>query len=292
MDLRQLRYFVAIAETKNFNRAAERLNVSQPPLTVAIRKLEEELGVRLFDRSSRGASLTAAGAAVLPAARASLENAAAVREFARLGAKGESGRLRIGFIGSAVSGLLPRIIPAFRAKFPRVELELAEMTSLGIAQALEARELDVGLVRLPMIRGGDLRLSVIERDLLFAALPGATDSGTDTPIPLSRLAEEPFIVHSPVSILHAVTLLACQAAGFVPRIAQEAVQIQTILSLVESGLGVSLVPAKMARSVPQGVVLRALREPVAIATGVASRPDAGPLARNFIAVAEGHGDNG
>ncbi|MEQ8312339.1 MAG: LysR family transcriptional regulator [Sphingopyxis sp.] len=285
MDLRQLRYFVAIAETGNFNRAAERLNVSQPPLTVAIRKLEEELGVRLFDRSNRGATLTAAGAAILPSARESLDQAAAIREIARVGARGESGRIRVGFVGSAVSELLPRIIPAVRAKFPGAELELAEMASADIARAIEARELDAGLVRLPVVRCGALQLSVIERDVLVAALPEARHGEGDAPIALAQLAGDPFIVHSPVSILHAVTLLACQDAGFVPEIAQEAVQVQTILSLVQSGLGVSLVPARMARFVPQGVVLRALDRPVPIATGLAMRHDASPLARNFFAVA-------
>lgn len=291
MDLRQLRYFVAIAETGNFNRAAERLNVSQPPLTVAMRKLEDDLGVRLFDRSNRGASLTVAGAAILPSARESLDHAAAIREIARLGAKGESGHIRVGFIGSAVSELLPRIIPAFRAKFPRAELELAEMTSVGITQALEARELDAGLVRLPVVRRGALQLSVIERDILVAALPEARHRKERAPIALAQLAGEPFIVHSPVSVLHAVTLLACQDAGFVPQIAQEAVQVQTILSLVQSGLGVSLVPARMARFVPQGVVLRALDIPVPIATGIASRHDASPLARNFLSVAMANVDS-
>ena len=150
MDLRQLRYFTVLAETLNFHRAAERLHMSQPPLTVAIRKLEEDIGAELFTRDPRGIRLTAAGLAALPAARATIAQADQVREFARQGAQGVRGRLSVGFIGSAVSELLPRIITPFRAAFPAVTLSLVEMNSVDIMSDIESRKVDVGLVRLPL----------------------------------------------------------------------------------------------------------------------------------------------
>ncbi|MGV7122395.1 LysR family transcriptional regulator [Sphingopyxis sp. 550A] len=287
MNLRQLRFFVAVAETRNFHRAAERLNISQPPLTVAIRKLEEELGVRLFDRSRRGVELTAGGAAAVGAARETLAKAAEVAEAARLGASGQRGRLRVGFVGSAVSEILPRSIPEFRERFPHAELELVEMTSTDIAEAIMAKDLDVGLLRLPVLQQG-LELRVIEEDVLVAALPVGLLPPPLRAIPLATLASHPFIIHSSVSILHSISLLACQSAGFAPKIAQQAVEVQTILSLVRSGLGVALVPARMARVLPAGVELRALQAPVPIATGVAWREDATPLAHNFVSIADHH----
>jgi len=290
MDLRQLRYFTALAETLNFHRAAERLNISQPPLTVAIRKLEAELGVALFERGTRGVRLTAAGEAALVPAREALAQAQLVREAVAQGGRGQLGRLRIGFVGSAVSERLPRIISAYRQQFPRVELELEEGASAEIVEAIEARKLDAGLVRLPIMRRVALELDVIEDDELVAAMPESHALARRKAIALEELEGQPFILHGPVSVLHVTTILACQKAGFTPRVAQEGTQVQTILSLVQSGLGVGLVPARMARFAPESVRLMPLTEPIAIEMGIAYRPDAEPLVRNFVAVAHQQGD--
>ena len=285
MDLRQLRYFIALAETGNFHRAAERLNMAQPPLSVAIRKLEEELGAPLFERESRGVRLTDAGRAALPTARAAIEQAALVREVVRRGALGESGSISVGFVGSAISAALPRIIPAFRRKYPDVDMRLEEMTSVSIAEALASRSLDVGLVRLPLMKPGDLAVSVIERDELVAALLADHPLARRRTLRIADLAGEALVLHGPVSVLRSVVMLACQRAGFAPRIAQEATQVQTILSLVQSGLGIALVPAGMARIAPEGVKLLKLADPLSIEMGVAVRRDADALVRNFVAVA-------
>lgn len=269
MELRQLRYAVALAEARTFHRAAARLHMSQPALTVAIRRLEEELGVALFERGARGVTLTAAGHASIEMARAAIAQADRFREAAREGASGERGRLRLGYVGSATFELLPRAIPAYRARYPKVALALEEATSVDIAARLQSGDLDVGLVRLPLLRAGTVAARVVDRDRLVAAVPEAGRLARDGRIELAALAAEPFVIQSQVSVLHAITLMACHEAGFVPRIAQEAAQFSAVLALVRSGLGVALVPARAERAVPQGVRLARLARPVPIETGVA-----------------------
>lgn len=286
MDLRQLRYFVTLAETQNFHRAAERLHMSQPPLTVAIRKLEDELGLALFVRAARGVTLTPAGRAALEPARATLAHAERFREAAREGAAGERGRLRVGFVGSATFELLPRIIPEFRRRYPAVELVLEESTSATIARRLVGGEFDVGLVRLPLTERADLETHVIDPDEMHAALPEASPFGRAGAVRLEDLADQPFILQARVSVLHETARQACRAAGFVPLVAQEAEQLSAVLALVRSGLGVALVPSRAASSVPQGVRLAPLAQRVPIETGVALPPDnPGAPARNFAAIA-------
>lgn len=296
MDLRQLRYFVALAESGNFHRAAEALHISQPPLTVAIRKLEDELGAKLFERHARGTNLTAAGRAALPAARAALEQAEAVREAVRQGLRGTRGTISVGFVGSAISAALPCIIPAFRAQYPDVELRLEEMTSAAIAEALHARQIDVGLVRLPLMDASGLEVAVIEQDELVIALlenhrladrgADGSDGTNGAGVALAELADEPLLLHSAVSVLRPLIILACQNAGFAPKISQEATQVQTILSLVQSGLGLALVPAGMAQIAPAGVRLLRLADPLRIELGIAMRADAENLAQNFVRTAK------
>lgn len=286
MDLRQLQYFTVLAETLNFHRAAERLNISQPPLTVAIRKLEEELGVRLFERGARGVTLTAAGEAALESARAALAHAAQVRQTAREGALGERGRLAVGFVGSAIYELLPRLIPAYRRRYPNVDLVLEESTSVDIARKIRSQQLDVGLVRLPLLDVSGLDTQVIEVDELVVAVPSGSPLAQRSSLALSQLAGEPFILFSRISVLSTVILMACHAAGFTPHIAQEATQVHTILSLVQSGLGVALVPSKATRLVPERVKLLRLLDPIRIENGLALSPDApSPFALNFKALA-------
>ena len=286
MELRQLRYFVALAETRNFHRAAERLHMSQPPLTVAIRKLEEELGAALFVRGTRGVTLTPAGRASLAAARATLDQAERFRETAREGAAGERGRLRIGFIGSATFELLPRIIPEYRRRYPAVELVLEEATSVEIVRKLIAGELDVGLVRLPLMEVAAVDTMVFDPDEMHVALPQGSPFAQARSVRLEALAGEPFILQSGISVLHSVTLNACHAAGFVPVVAQQAPQLSAVLALVRSGLGVALVPSRAARAVPQGVRLVRLAQRVPIETGVAfARDSRDPLVRHFAALA-------
>lgn len=285
MDLRQLRYFNALAETLNFHRAAERLHISQPPLTVAIRKLEEDLGVALFERDPRGVRLTTAGLAAVAPAREALAAAEKVREAVRQGAAGLRGRLSVGFIGSAIGELLPRIVSPFRQAYPDVELALEEMNSVEIVRAIAARRLDVGLVRLPVMDSAPVAIDVIETDELVAVLPASDVLARRKTLDLGALADRSFIIYSPVSVLHATIRLACHRAGFNPRVAQEAVQVQTILSLVEAGLGVALVPGRSARFAGVGVRIVTLAEPVPIAMGVARANEPSVLAQNFVRTA-------
>ena len=285
MDLRQLRYFNALAETLNFHRAAERLHISQPPLTVAIRKLEEDLGVALFERDPRGVRLTTAGLAAVAPAREALAAAEKVREAVRQGAAGLRGRLSIGFIGSAIGELLPRIVSPFRHAYPEVELALEEMNSVEIVRAIAARRLDVGLVRLPVMDSAPVAIDVIETDELVAVLPASDVLARRKTLDLGALADRSFIIYSPVSVLHATIRLACHRAGFTPRVAQEAVQVQTILSLVKAGLGVALIPGRSARFAGEGVRIVTLSDPVPIAMGIARADEPSVLARNFVRTA-------
>jgi DNA-binding transcriptional LysR family regulator len=286
MDLRQLLYFTTLADTLNFHRAAQKLNISQPPLTVAIRKLEVDLGAQLFVRGSRGVMLTAAGEAALEPARAALARAEDVRVAARQGLHGERGQLRVGFVGSAIYSLLPRLIPPFRRQYPLVDLVLEDSVSVDIARRLRTGDLDVGLVRLPLLDGKDLLVRVLEADELIVAVPAASRFAASGSVSLGALASEPFILHTRVSVLHMIALMACHEAGFMPRVAQEATQVHTILSLVQSGLGVALVPARTTRQVPDGVRLVRLDQPKPIEAGVAIRSqDPSPAAMNFLSLA-------
>jgi len=188
MELRQLRYFITLAETRNFRRAAERLHMSQPPLTVAIRKLEQELGAPLFERGTRGVTLTPAGRAAVDAARATLAQAERFREAAREGATGARGRLTVGYVGSATFELLPRIVPEYRRRYPAVDLVLEEMTSVDIARGLIAGTLDVGLLRLPLMEVAAIDAQVIDADELHAALPAHSPLARETRLSLESLA--------------------------------------------------------------------------------------------------------
>ena len=249
MDLRQLQQFVVLAETGNFHRAAERLHMAQPPLSISIRKLEADLGTPLFVRTTRGVRLTQAGEAALADARRALFHADQARAAALSAAHGERGALRVGFIGSATYALLPRLIPAFRAAHPGIELILHESTSASILDRLERGQVDAGLVRFPILSAGPFTLTPLEEDTFVAAVPADSRFAAQESIALKALADEPFIMHPSAEVPNqqAVAMLLCQQAGFVPRVTQEAVQVQTMVSLVESGLGVALVPGVTAR---------------------------------------------
>lgn len=260
MELRHLRYFVTVAETLNFSRAAALLHISQPPLSRQIRALEEELGTPLFARTRRGVQLTDAGASLLPEARRLLRDAEALRVGARHIAAGEIGKLSLGFISTAAYNILPELLPAFHRAHPRIKLQLQEATSDVQAAALRDGEIDVGFV-LPQPLDAALRYECVYREPLIAALPATRR--WPSPLSLAALADEPFVLfpRKVGSPLHDMVIGYCQRAGFTPRIEQEAIQMQTIVSLVAAGMGVALVPASLKHLKRTGVVYRALQEP-------------------------------
>lgn len=272
MDLRRIRHFVVLAETLNYRRAAERLHMAQPPLTVSIQKLEAELGLKLFERSSSGVALTPAGRAILGEARRLMFHGAQLQAVSRDILEGTGGTLHVGFVGTTTYGMLQRLLPQFRAQYPGVQLVLREATSVAILDQLEDHALDVGLVRTPLLQGTQASLFTLETDAFVAALPRGHALADRGPLRLSELAGEPFVMYNATAAtgLHSAAMLACQSAGFVPRISQEAVQVQTLLALVESGTGVALVPSVMQRYGSDRLVYRPLEDlPEAAAVGVA-----------------------
>lgn len=260
-ELRQLRHFVAVAQHLHFGRAAATLHMSQPPLSRSIQDLEARLGATLLARSRRKVALTPEGARFLEEAQrvlAQLERA--VLEVGSMAA-GAGGRLRLGFVSLADFGVLPGLLKAYKAAHPGVALALREMLSPEQAAALSAGELDFGLLLPPV--AGDLEHLVVQRERFVVALPArhalARARGR---IAMRQLSGEAFVM-APRDIapgLHDIVALLTARAGFSPRVAQEAIQMQTVVSLVSSGLGVAVVPSSVANLGRRGVAYREIAD--------------------------------
>jgi DNA-binding transcriptional LysR family regulator len=295
VELRQLRYFVAVAEELHFGRAAERVGIAQPPLSQQIQGLERELGVQLFERTKRRVQLTPAGAVMLEEARHTLQQAARTVELAQRAGRGEAGHLGIGFVGSATYRVLPDVLRAFRERYPGVRLTLLELSSARQVVALHERGIDVGFVR-PPLPDRDLIIETVERDPLMAVLPVTHVLAARPALPLAALADESFVLFPPAlgPGLHAHILGACERAGFTPRVTQEAIEQPTIVSLVSAGIGVSLLPASIERIPWPGVACRPLTDdlpPVELALA-RRHDDQAPVLAAFLAVARAAGDAG
>src|SRR5918999_234361 len=270
MELRHLRYFIAVAEEKHMTRAAERLGIQQPPLSMQIRALEQELGVQLFRRQPRGVELTDAGSAFLDRARAILEQVDHAFATTRRTARGELGRVVVGFTSSApFHPFVPRVFRAYREMSPLVSLVLEESGSSELVQGLHNEEIDAAFIRSPVADVVDLTVRPLLQEEMLVALPkghplaaGARRSertkNRTTPLPLSALANETFILYKRPGApgLYDTIIAACRGAGFSPRVGQEAPRIVSTLNLVAAGLGVSLVPESLRRLQMDGVVYR------------------------------------
>lgn len=262
MELRHLRYFVAVAEEGHITRAAERLGIQQPPLSQQIQALERELDARLFRRKPRGVELTPAGRALYDEARAILARADEAIAATRRAAQGEAGRIGIGFTSSAsFHPFVPRAIRAFREAHPLVALALEESGTTELVAALRAQTIDAAFVRSPVGESDDLFVRPLFDEPMVAALPsGHFLSAASDNLPLAALAGETFILYRrPVGPgLHDAIIAACDRAGFSPKIGQEAPRMLSTLSLVAAGLGVTVVPASMSRLEAEGVVYRGI----------------------------------
>ncbi|HEX3860725.1 MAG TPA: LysR family transcriptional regulator [Stellaceae bacterium] len=293
MELRHLRYFVAVAEEGHVTRAAERLGIQQPPLSQQIRALERELDVVLLRRKPRGVELTSAGKALLDDARAILARAEAAIATTRQAARGESGRIGLGFTSSAsFQPFVPRVIRAFRERHPLVALALEESGTVELVEALRREQIDVAFVRSPVAAGSHLAVYPVLDEPMVAALPsGHRLAASDTsPIDLAALAHDVFILYRrPVGPgLHDAIIAACDRAGFSPEIGQEAPRMLSTLSLVAAGLGVTLVPASMSRLEAEGVVYRPLHSSARLSAplNLATRRDEHTAAvRGFVTLA-------
>ncbi|NGO46875.1 LysR substrate-binding domain-containing protein [Streptomyces ureilyticus] len=264
MELRQLRYFVAVAEELHFSRAAERLRIAQPALSQQIQRLEAGLGVELLVRNRRRVALSPAGAAFLREARETLACADRAALTAQRTAAGELGQLTLGFVGSAMDELLPRALPVLRTRYPNLRLVLREMTSTEQVAALGRGELDLGLLRPPSPPVPGLRIRLVVREPLVAALPRGhplADRERLTPV---DLRDEPFVLFPRVKgpWLHDMITGYCGSrGGSHPRVVQEAVMMQTITALVAAGTGLALVPASQQAITRAGLVFRPLADP-------------------------------
>ncbi|MBE9042609.1 LysR family transcriptional regulator [Oscillatoriales cyanobacterium LEGE 11467] len=262
MELRHLRYFVAVAEASNFSRAAERLHIAQPPLSKQIRDLEAELGVQLLDRRGRPLKLTPAGSVFLAEARSILAQVDRSITAARQAERGESGQLTVGFNSSAANSILSDVLRAVRSSFGDIELVLQELTARQQLEALRKGEIDVGFMhRFPIEEDdGTLNFLTVLRESFVAVLPETHPLATRTEISLNQLAGDRFILppsHLGTNLYAQIASL-CRQSGFEPNVIQEAQWMQTILSLVSAGMGVTLLPENVLSLQRQGVVSRGL----------------------------------
>ena len=260
IDLRQMRAFAIVAEELHFGRAAERLGIAQPPLSQQIRRLEAKVGCQLFDRGTRRVELTEAGRALLATARRILVEAANGVEQARRVGRGDAGILDVGFPATVALALLPKVIRAFRQRYPGIELRLSELTTSPQRDALRAGGIDVGFLREPE-PDSLLQMETVMLERFIAVLPSTHRLATSrASIPLPALAGEPFILfrRDVGPLFHGRILGLCGQAGFAPRIVQESGEWQTVVSLVRAGLGVSIAPQCVANLRLEGVTYKAL----------------------------------
>lgn len=264
MELRHLRYFVAVAEARHFTRAAQALGMAQPPLSQQIQALERELGTPLFRRLPRGVALTEAGTQFYADARRLLDDAGQAVDRARRVARGELGRLRVGMINSApFHPLIPQVIREFRSRYPHLALTLEEGTTPELASAVSLERVDVAFVRPLLGSEPGVHSEVLLDEPMVVALPSGHPLARRARVPLLALSIEPFVLF-PRSVgagLYDTILRSCLDAGFSPRVVQETRQVTSIVNLVAAGLGVSIVPSSMQQVHTEGVSYRPLRPP-------------------------------
>jgi DNA-binding transcriptional LysR family regulator len=298
MELRHLRYFIAVAEEGHITRAAERLGMEQPPLSRQIKEIEREVDAQLFLRRARGVELTDAGRALLEEARAILASIDHAVETTRRTARGEQGRICVGVTPTGpFYPFVPRVIRAFREAYPAVSLTLEESPSPELVDRLRDEQIDIAFLRTPIVDAEGLRIDPLLEEPMVVALPDGhvlaqSHRGRDMALSVRDLAGETFIVygrpHKPGQHglgQYEAMIAACHAAGFSPRIGQETPRISSTLSLVAVGLGISLIPASLARMNMDGVAYRRLKgtnQPKAILHLASRRGDPSTVVRHFL----------
>jgi DNA-binding transcriptional LysR family regulator len=298
IDLKQLKYFLAVAEEKSFSRAAERLHISQPPLSQQIQKLESELGARLFARTTRSFELTAAGKALMTEAADLLARMRVTIETVRQIDRGEVGRLRVGIVGSAMWGPIPKLLEEFHTRFPRVTWTLHELGPNDQMDALRNRQIDVGFWREPRNEDEELRHASLRQDLCFrenvcVAVNQHHRLASQLHVELVELAGEPLLTLALDRSAFARYLVQCCAnAGFEPAIFQEALEPQTVLAMVGAGLGVALMPETTARVGWPGVTFIPIKTNPPSANLYITYPanDDAPVVRAFLKILQPQAD--
>ncbi|MGA7522699.1 MAG: LysR substrate-binding domain-containing protein [Acidobacteriaceae bacterium] len=242
LEIDDLRSFLTLSEQLHFRRAAEILHVSQPALSKQIRRLEDRLGGQLLIRRSRGVHLTSAGQVLVQHARQIIEDSASAERVTRLALKGEAGTLRVGFGIAVLARGLPDLMLRFRKRFPNVDLSVRNMSTSEQLQALSDRKIDVGFVRLPVPSQGIATIPIVKERLMIVLSEQAT---YDTKRGLAAFSHAPFILpwRADSASFYDHVFRTCRAAGFVPRVVQEADVFFTVLNLVRAGLGVSIAPS-------------------------------------------------
>lgn len=289
-DFRQLRYFIAVAEELSFTRAALRMHISQPPLSQQIQSLEQDLGVRLLERTKRSVALTEAGRIFLEQARQILSKADEARAQVQAAGAGYSGQLRLAYtVSVSFHPALPRALLRFGQIAPNVQLQLHEMYTEPQLSALLADQIDVGFVRSKPANERDargLRLTVIDREPLLLALPSGHPLAEQASLRMAQVAEDAFVAQPRVlsATLYDQLVRLTTAAGFQPRIIQHAQQLNGLLALVAAGLGLALVPASMRAVRLGGVSYVPLEDADAyLLLAVASRAsDQSPVLQQFL----------
>lgn len=286
--MRYLRYFVAVAEELHFGRAAQRLHMAQPPLSQQIKQLEEKVGVQLLRRTKRRVELTEAGEAFLEESRLALSKVEDAGEAARRASRGETGKLAVGFVGSAAYDVLPEILKAFRERYPAVEIALEELTTAQQVRALSQERIEVGFVRPPLEE--ELAVRTVLREPLLAVLPADHPLSKRTDLPLSALKNDSFVM-TPRRLgpsFYDRIVGACREAGFSPRVVQEAIQMQTIIGMVAAGIGIALVPASESNLTRKGVVYKPIQdEGLEVELAAVWTPEApSPPLRAFLKIVE------
>ncbi|MEC3854355.1 LysR family transcriptional regulator [Paenarthrobacter ureafaciens] len=286
MEIRQLNYFIAVAEERHFGRAAKRLHMAQPPLSQQIRQLEEQLGVRLLNRTTRRVELTAAGQALLDRGRQIVNAVGTLRADVYQVGQGASGVLRVGFSGSATYGVMPSIVRRAKQVLPGLSLNLhGEMLTPAMEAGLRDGTLDAALLR-PPIASQDIEYRIVTREALILALPSFSALALDRPVAVRELQDQEFISYPPESVLYRTMAGLCREAGFQPRISQVISETSTMLSFVAAGSGVAVLPGSVRALQLEGVVYREIEQAPEVELALAwRREDKSALLQSFLDVA-------
>jgi DNA-binding transcriptional LysR family regulator len=292
IELRPLRQFVAVAEELHFGRAAKRLAMTQPPLTQAVQALERALGASLFERTKRSVKLTAAGHALLDQARRLLAAAGALQATVQAAAQGRTGRLRLGFVSSIAYGALPLWVRAFRETHPGVQLQLREATLDVQLAAFAADEIDAGFIlHAPGATPAGFEALRVLSEPMWLALPEGHPAAARKTLRDRDMAGAPLLIfpRAVTPSLYDAILANQRARGLTPEVAQEAIQMQTLVNLVSAGLGVAWVPETVTRLQRPGVVYRRVAgEPVMAETSLVWREPAAPVVQRFVEQVRSH----